>query len=141
LSEGGGPAVALVTATSAELIGERPLPRLLRARPLLFIFGPAGCGKSLVAARVCGEGAVELDAAALSRAAALEERAQAAEATAAAMAKLPPREHAAEVAHGGVKRIRVADECRIARVEVVYRNCGHVIIMPVAGRNRPNRKP
>lgn len=63
-----------MAATSAELLGGRPLPRVLRERPLIFLFGPPGCGKSAVAARLCGEGAPCLDAAALSQAAAFAVR-------------------------------------------------------------------
>lgn len=68
MTEAGAPAAALVAATSAELLGERPLPKVLRARPLLFVFGPPGSGKSVVARRICGADALELDPAALSRA-------------------------------------------------------------------------
>jgi hypothetical protein len=50
----------------------------------------------------------------------------------AAMPELPPREHAAEVSHDGVKRIRIADERRIARIEVENRNGVHAIIMTAA---------
>jgi hypothetical protein len=46
---------ALVTRTSAELLGKRPLPRVIRERPILFLLGPAGVGKTVVARRILGE--------------------------------------------------------------------------------------
>ncbi len=46
---------ALITRTSSELLGKRPLPRVLRERPVLFVLGPRGCGKSTVARRVLQE--------------------------------------------------------------------------------------
>jgi hypothetical protein len=56
----------------------------------------------------------------------------------AAMSELRPREHAAETPHRGVERIRIADERRIAGVEVEHGSGGHAIIMPAAGRSRPS---
>lgn len=52
---------ALITRTSAELLGRRPLPRVLRERPILFVLGPSGAGKTSVARRIVEEtpGAVE----------------------------------------------------------------------------------
>jgi len=70
-----------------------------------------------------------------------EDRIHVVVAAAAAMAELPPLEHTAEVAHGGVERIRVADEPGITRVEVIRRSCGHAIIMPLARCPRPSPTP
>ncbi len=54
-------APALVTRTSSELLGRRPLPRVLRERPLLFVLGPAGVGKTTVTRRLLADvpGAIE----------------------------------------------------------------------------------
>jgi hypothetical protein len=42
------------------MLGRRPLPRVLRERPILFVLGPAGVGKTSVARRLLGEnGGVE----------------------------------------------------------------------------------
>lgn len=49
---------ALLTRTSGELLGRRPLPRLLTERPLIFILGPSGVGKTSVARRIVGEDAL-----------------------------------------------------------------------------------
>ncbi|MFN7144028.1 MAG: hypothetical protein ACK4YP_09645, partial [Myxococcota bacterium] len=46
---------ALITRTSSELLGRRPLPRVLRERPVLFVLGPPGVGKTAVARRVLSE--------------------------------------------------------------------------------------
>src|SRR5436190_8671872 len=40
---------ALVSGTSGEFLGRKPLPRSVATRPALFIFGPAGVGKTSVA--------------------------------------------------------------------------------------------
>lgn len=53
------PAPALITRTSGELLGRRPLPRLLTTRPVLFVLGPEGVGKSSVGHRVLGDTARE----------------------------------------------------------------------------------
>ncbi|MDP2312621.1 MAG: hypothetical protein Q8P41_06925 [Pseudomonadota bacterium] len=52
---------ALFTRTSSELLGRRPLPRVLRERPIIFVLGPSGTGKSSVARRILSDipGAVE----------------------------------------------------------------------------------
>jgi hypothetical protein len=53
---------ALLTRTSRELLGERPLPTLLQRRPVAFLLGPAGVGKRTVAARLLPPEALRLDA-------------------------------------------------------------------------------
>jgi hypothetical protein len=58
---------AAVTRTSAELLN-RPLPRVLSERPIRFIFGPAGVGKTSVARRIAGASALEIDAEGLRKA-------------------------------------------------------------------------
>jgi len=53
---------ALVTRTSSELLGRRPLPHVLRERPILFVLGPVGVGKTTVARRILGDPAATLEA-------------------------------------------------------------------------------
>ena len=43
---------ALLTGTSSEFLGRRPLPRVLRNRPTIFVLGPRGAGKTSVANRL-----------------------------------------------------------------------------------------
>lgn len=54
-------APALLTGTSEEFLGRKPLPRILRCRHLVFVLGPAGVGKSTVARELSGTVRVELD--------------------------------------------------------------------------------
>lgn len=51
---------ALVTRTSGELLGRRPLPRVISERPVVFVLGPGQVGKTSVARRILGSGVVEL---------------------------------------------------------------------------------
>ena len=55
------PLPAFLTGTSTEYLGDRPLPRVVRDRPVLFVLGPDGVGKSLVARRVAPEPPTVLD--------------------------------------------------------------------------------
>jgi hypothetical protein len=55
-----GPVPAHLTRTSREFLGKRPLPRVIAARPVVYVLGPSGVGKTSVARRLA-EGAVELD--------------------------------------------------------------------------------
>jgi hypothetical protein len=47
---------AFITGTSSEYLGLRPLRRLLRERPVVFVAGPRGSGRSAVGLRVASEG-------------------------------------------------------------------------------------
>jgi hypothetical protein len=52
---------AFLTGTSAEFLGDRPLPRVLLVRPHIVVLGPAGSGKTRVARRLAGPDARYLD--------------------------------------------------------------------------------
>lgn len=56
---------AHITRTSAELIGRKALPRALAERPVVYVLGPAGVGKTTVARRLAGADALVIDAVAL----------------------------------------------------------------------------
>ena len=45
---------AHVTRTSGELLGRRPVPRVISERRVVFILGPEGVGKTLVARKLAG---------------------------------------------------------------------------------------
>lgn len=47
---------ALLTGTSSEFLGKKPLPRLLRERFVIFVLGPEGSGKTSVSLRLAGGG-------------------------------------------------------------------------------------
>lgn len=77
MGEGSGPhprvaepssMAALLTRTSKELLGERPLPTVLRARPVVYVLGAPGCGKSTVAQRLAPAGSPAYDAESLRKA-------------------------------------------------------------------------
>lgn len=67
-------ASAFLAGTSAEFIGKKPLPRATRDRPLLFVLGPPGSGKSVVARRLAGPDALEVDNQGLAAAVTLQTR-------------------------------------------------------------------
>jgi hypothetical protein len=46
---------SFLSGTCSEFIGAKPLPVLLKERPIVFILGPSGVGKSMVARRILGE--------------------------------------------------------------------------------------
>ena len=52
---------AFLTGTSAEYLGRRALPRVIRGRQHVVILGPPGSGKSSVAWHLCGKEATYLD--------------------------------------------------------------------------------
>lgn len=56
----GPPMPALVSGTSQEFLGQKPLPRVIRDRGMVFILGPAGVGKSTVALSLAGDEALSL---------------------------------------------------------------------------------
>ncbi len=51
----------MLTGTSGEYLGRRPLPRALRERPVVVVCGPLGVGKSSVARAIAGDKARSLD--------------------------------------------------------------------------------
>lgn len=55
------PRPAFLTGTSFEYLGDRALPRVVRHRPLLFVLGPSGVGKSLVARELASDWVRVLD--------------------------------------------------------------------------------
>lgn len=65
---------AFLAGTSTEFIGSKPLPRVTRERPLVFVLGPPGAGKSVVARRFAGPRALELDNRGLAAAVTLQTR-------------------------------------------------------------------
>lgn len=52
------PIPGFVTGTSSEYLGQRPLRKIFRERPVVVILGPAGSGKTSVARRIAGDGDV-----------------------------------------------------------------------------------
>ena len=50
----GPPLPALVSGTSQEFSGARPLPRVIRSRTMVFVLGPVGVGKTTVAKSIGG---------------------------------------------------------------------------------------
>lgn len=48
------------SGTSSEYLGRRPLPRALQARPVVFLLGPSGVGKTAVASRLLGADATHI---------------------------------------------------------------------------------
>lgn len=46
------PKPSLVTGTSSEFLGRRPMPRIFRERSVVFVLGPSGVGKSSVGLRI-----------------------------------------------------------------------------------------
>ena len=48
-------APAFVSGTSSEFLGRKPLPRAVQHRPLVFLLGPKGVGKTSVARHLLGE--------------------------------------------------------------------------------------
>jgi hypothetical protein len=59
------PCPALVTRTSAEILNRKGIPRVVDGRPILFVLGPAGVGKTSVARRILGDGRREVSVVAL----------------------------------------------------------------------------
>jgi hypothetical protein len=62
------PSPGFVTGTSSEYLGQRPLRKIFRERPVVVILGPAGSGKTSVARRIAAEAGAEplyIDTAAL----------------------------------------------------------------------------
>ncbi len=55
------PVPALLTGTSSEFLGRRPLPHVVRRRLATVILGPEGSGKTTVAMRLVGSGVLRLD--------------------------------------------------------------------------------
>ncbi len=68
------PEPALITRTSRELLGDRALPTVLRDRPVIFVMGAHGSGKSTVAQRLLPPAAHAVDGDGLRRAANLAGR-------------------------------------------------------------------
>lgn len=57
-----GPAPAFVSGTSTEFLGRKPLPRAVQERPLVFVLGPRGVGKTRVSQRFLGGSAALISA-------------------------------------------------------------------------------
>jgi len=57
----GPPMPALVSGTSQEFLGQKPLPRVIRDRAMVFLLGPTGVGKSTVAKTLAGDLALVLE--------------------------------------------------------------------------------
>jgi len=57
----GPPLPALVSGTSQEFLGQKPLPRVIRDRSLVFVIGPEGVGKTSVGKVLAGRDAVYLN--------------------------------------------------------------------------------
>ena len=51
---------ALLTGTSSEFLGQRPLPKVVRQRGICFVIGPQGVGKTEVALRIAGDDSLYL---------------------------------------------------------------------------------
>jgi hypothetical protein len=56
----GPPMPALVSGTSQEFVGGKPLPRTIRSRTMAFVLGPPGVGKTTVAKSLAGPDALYL---------------------------------------------------------------------------------
>jgi hypothetical protein len=56
----GPPMPALVSGTSQEFVGGKPLPRTIRSRTMVFLLGPEGVGKTTVAKSLAGNDSLYL---------------------------------------------------------------------------------